>query len=179
MPRASTKVEDGFNRPFAVRLRLLLEKYNISQKDLAEGLGVTRQAINTYTLGTTVPDIDRLVQIADFFNVSYDYLLGKTLSEKRENTDIVNELGLSDAAIQTLKHYRQLQLEGQPDKIKFVNSLLESNYGDKLVATFSSVIDFISYQVATPPETKDLGARTFINHSIWHGGDGNGEHTKD
>lgn len=165
MPRSSTKVEDGFNRPFAVRLRLLLENYNISQKDLAERIGVTRQAINTYTLGTTVPDIDRLVQIADFFNVSYDYLLGKSLSEKRENIGIVNELGLSDEAIQTLKHYRQLQLEGQSDKINYVNMLLSSNIGDRLLTAFSAVLDM------GDDATKTLDKIPIVK---WPGGNGNG-----
>ena len=48
--------------------------------------------------------IANLVALADFYGVSYDYLLGKSENEKRENIDIGKYLGLSDKAIHQIQH---------------------------------------------------------------------------
>lgn len=93
---------DGFDKPFARQLRTLIEKKGISQADLAKEVGVTRQAISSYTLGATVPDIEKFEKIADYFNVSFDYLLGRSENKKSENTDIGLITGLSDEAISQL-----------------------------------------------------------------------------
>lgn len=45
---------------------------------LAEAIGVSRQAIGQWKDGNTLPDIMALSKIADYFNVSADYLLGRT-----------------------------------------------------------------------------------------------------
>ena len=48
----------------------------ISQEQLAEILNTTRQAVSKWERGDCYPDIDRLKDLAVFFNVSIDYLLG-------------------------------------------------------------------------------------------------------
>ena len=54
---------------------------NISQEQLAEILGVSRQSVSKWEIGQTLPQIDKVVRIAEFFNVSIDELL-------RDNMDI-------------------------------------------------------------------------------------------
>ena len=67
--------------------QLLVEK-NVSQTQLAEYLGVKRQAVNNYCLGKSTTNFDGLIKIAEFFNVSIDYLLtGKKNENKREGGD--------------------------------------------------------------------------------------------
>jgi transcriptional regulator with XRE-family HTH domain len=75
----------------------------ISQQKLSEELGLTKSTISLYEQGDNVPDIKNLAKIAEYFDVPYDYLLGKTDSQTRENIDISNETGLSDDAIQVLR----------------------------------------------------------------------------
>ena len=53
----------------------LRAKVGISQEKLAEALSVSRQAIQKWESGASMPDIENLVAIAKFFDVSVDYLL--------------------------------------------------------------------------------------------------------
>lgn len=87
-----------YNAAFPTRLRALMENRNgisplgrsVSQTELAKEIGVTRQAISTYALGTSAPDIIKFKAIADFFHVSSDYLLG--LSSARTTDTNIQEI---------------------------------------------------------------------------------------
>lgn len=57
------------------KIRALRRKSGLSQDELAERLGVSRQAVSKWELGSAVPIADTLVDIADFFGVSLDYLM--------------------------------------------------------------------------------------------------------
>lgn len=61
---------------FAKRLAELRESKNISQRELAEVLGITRQSISLYEKAERNINIELLTKIAKYFNVSTDYLLG-------------------------------------------------------------------------------------------------------
>lgn len=63
-------------------LIFLREQNNITQKQLAEYLGMTRQGYAHYEQGDREPDPTTLIKLADFFSVSVDYLL------ERETTDL-------------------------------------------------------------------------------------------
>ena len=52
------------------RIGALLSEKNKKQKDLAEYLGVTANTISYYVTGTRMPNIDQIIKIAVFFNVS-------------------------------------------------------------------------------------------------------------
>lgn len=60
---------------FAEKLYILRSRSNLSQAALAEGLDVSRQTISKWELGSSYPEIDKLVAISDFFHVTTDYLL--------------------------------------------------------------------------------------------------------
>lgn len=60
------------------RLVKLRTDEGLSQYELAKVLGLSRGQISNYELGTRQPDYETLVKLADFFNVSTDYLLGRT-----------------------------------------------------------------------------------------------------
>ena len=62
----------------AQQLKSLRTANNMSQDDLAEKLYISRQAISKWETGEATPDLDKLVQLADIFKVSLDFLvLGK------------------------------------------------------------------------------------------------------
>ena len=63
---------------FSKRLVSLRKEKKLTQYDLAELLGFSRGQIGNYEQGTREPDQNTLLKISDFFNVSVDYLLGKT-----------------------------------------------------------------------------------------------------
>lgn len=60
------------------RLKTLRIEEGLLQKELAEKLSLTQQTISLYESGSREPDAETLIKIADFFEVSTDYLLGKT-----------------------------------------------------------------------------------------------------
>jgi len=65
---------------FSIRLKRLREEKNIRQEDLAAILSISRQAISNYEQGTRIPKDEKiLILIADYFNVTIDYLLGRDL----------------------------------------------------------------------------------------------------
>ncbi len=108
MGRVKKNPADGYDSPFATRLRELIETPGISQAKVAEHVGVTRQAISSYSLGTSVPDIDKLVSIAEFFDVSTEYLLGRTEVKKVDATKqaAAEYLDLSEEAIDAIRLLR-------------------------------------------------------------------------
>ena len=65
-----------------MRLKELRKKKNISQLRLATDLNTTQNTISRYETGEREPGIDELIKIADYFNVSVDYLLGRTENPK-------------------------------------------------------------------------------------------------
>lgn len=68
------------------RLKQLRIEYGILQKDLAEQLQLSQQTISLYESSKRQPDYDTLRTIAEFFNVSTDYILGVTNIKETVNS---------------------------------------------------------------------------------------------
>ena len=65
-----------------MRLKELRKKKGISQLRLATDLNTTQNTISRYETGEREPGVDELIKIADYFNVSVDYLIGRTENPK-------------------------------------------------------------------------------------------------
>lgn len=63
---------------FGNRLRALREDCDLATEELANGLHITARALNYYENNMREPSFPLLIQIADYLNVSTDYLLGRT-----------------------------------------------------------------------------------------------------
>ena len=61
---------------FNENLFMLRRRDNLSQEELAEKLGVTRQAVSKWESAQSSPDLDKIVEMCKIFNVSADNLLG-------------------------------------------------------------------------------------------------------
>ena len=70
------------------------KKNGWSQEELAEQLGVSRQSVSKWESAGSVPDLKKVIQMAELFGVSTDYLLKDEL--EKENRDVVETSG-SDA----------------------------------------------------------------------------------
>ena len=60
------------------RIKGLREDSDISQKQLADVLGISQRAYSHYENGTRKIPLDILLSLADYYNCSTDYLLGRT-----------------------------------------------------------------------------------------------------
>lgn len=66
----------------ADRIKQVRERNKMTQTELAKRIGITRSGVNAWEMGISVPSTQYIVELAQMFNVSTDYLLGveKTLS---------------------------------------------------------------------------------------------------
>ncbi|MDC4241978.1 helix-turn-helix domain-containing protein [Clostridium tertium] len=74
---------------FAERLKDERLNKNLTQTQLAEYLYLDRSSISKYETGKQIPETPTLEKLSEFFNISIDYLLGK--SDLRNNKDILNK----------------------------------------------------------------------------------------
>ena len=63
---------------FKDRIKQLRKSKNLLQRDLSEYLGITVRAYQHYETGTRFPDFKGLQKLADYFQVSVDYLMGRS-----------------------------------------------------------------------------------------------------
>lgn len=62
---------------FAIRLKRLRERRRMSRKALGELCGLSKNIIGQYEQGEKEPSVGTLIELADFFDVPIDYLLGR------------------------------------------------------------------------------------------------------
>ena len=96
--------------PFATTLWLLMNEQPVTtQAQLAEITGKTRQTISQYVNGVSEPGYDTLVKIADHFNVSLDYLLGRSKARTQDNSiqAACDTTGLSEKSIYRLRNFME------------------------------------------------------------------------
>lgn len=93
-----------FLSPFPRRFSALMLAQNVTQKTIAEVCGVRRQSVSEWMNGNTRPDILSLIEIAKYFNVSTDYLLGLTdyKTNDKATRELCSTLGLSEEAVKIL-----------------------------------------------------------------------------
>lgn len=84
---------------FCKRLGNLRRAYSLTQKQLADKLGVTKQTVSNWENDNILPSIETLIRICEFFNVSTDYILG--LDDK-------NYIEVSDLSLETVSHIQQI-----------------------------------------------------------------------
>ena len=85
------------------RLKQLRIKNGLKQQELADMFGLSSGTISFYESEQRKPDIDFIVAIAKYFDVSTDYLLGLTNAIDKENIDISKVTGLNDFSLTILE----------------------------------------------------------------------------
>lgn len=109
---------------FGQRLRELRLKSNMSLRELSEKLNISFSALGNYERNNREPNFDTLKKIADFFDVSLDYLLGLS-----DNPNIITFTDVFYGANYSTKRkifslIEQLNDEEQNAVYKYVNFLL-------------------------------------------------------
>lgn len=89
---------------FPARLLDLRQKKELTQNQLAELVNISRSALSLYELGKREPDFETLQKLANFFDVSVDYLLGRT-DTKKFDLNIDNIAAMRSREIEGYKDY--------------------------------------------------------------------------
>ena len=92
-------------------LKLLRKEHGISQQMLADLMGVSQQSINQYENNSIEPDIALLTQMADYFNTSIDYIVGRTTI--RRPIEHVEVFQLNQDETTVITQYRTLKAKEQ------------------------------------------------------------------
>ena len=95
---------------FGTKLRNLRENMNLSQQAVADKIKCSRKVLSNYELNKREPDFDTLIRICDFFDITTDFLLGRTTNAK---------------------HYKEMKIDPQTDKLlSFFDKLPEQYKND-------------------------------------------------
>ena len=70
------------------KLAMLRKKKGITQEELSEILGVSRQSVSRWEMDVSFPETEKLIKLSRLFDCSIDFLLNSGFSEKNENTGI-------------------------------------------------------------------------------------------
>ena len=92
---------------FGENLQKLRKEKGLSQEQLAEKLGVTRQSVSKWESGASYPEMDKIVSLCNMFHCDLDVLINKDVTEERQRKDassIVKSLfqGASDYVKKTI-----------------------------------------------------------------------------
>ena len=101
-----------------MNLKVLRKQNNITQEELSKILHTTQQTYARYELGTSEPTIETLIKLADYYNVSLDYLV-----DRQFNND-VGYLSVDDKNF--VKMYLSLDDYSKVKAIGYVAGLLAS-----------------------------------------------------
>lgn len=110
MARKKRNRDGAYDKGFPVRLRLLIAEKRVSQAEVADLLDVSRQAVSRYCDGSSGPDWETIVQLARYFDVSVDYLLGVSAikSTEIETKQICQTTGLSEDALHGIELIKEI-----------------------------------------------------------------------
>lgn len=101
------------------RIKYLRKDANLKQTDLAEILNVARATVSGYETKGKEPDIDKLLILADLFNVSLDYLL----TGKHSQPNVSFETFLSEKDLDSTVHnlYSELNYQDKTHILKYLS----------------------------------------------------------
>ena len=103
------------------KIKELADNHGISLMKLEEDLGYSRNTL--YKLKSQKPNAERISEIADYFNVSTDYLLGRTDNPKGASNSAQSEVDLKELAKESF-FYDGHHLNDED--IDLISSLLET-----------------------------------------------------
>ena len=127
---------------FKTRLRELRKASALTQDQLAQHIGVTKQAVSQYERGIRQPEYETLEMLGDFFNVDLDYLLVRSdkttllpqsgyyrnpvsVSQRNDETAAFSQRKLTKDAEELLDDYYMLNEDGRKEARKRVKEMTE------------------------------------------------------
>ncbi|MCR4895353.1 MAG: helix-turn-helix domain-containing protein [Lachnospiraceae bacterium] len=148
------------------------KEMNLTQEELADAFGLTVGAVSKWESGSTVPDIYTLADLADFFNVSMDVLLGYSISSKAVD-DIVEKQNalvkegrydeaISEAEKALIRYPANFKIINRAAQTYYVASALGENEEQRkrTIELFETALKYLSQN--TDPDESEFSIRMKI-----------------
>ncbi len=169
MSKTSRIDSDKFIKVFPVRLRSLMKERGVGQKELADYVQVTQQVISQYMNGQTTPKLTYAGKIAEYLQVSLDYLCGisQVPTTDPDIKMIEQQTGLSNDAICTLQALTILRNQSETKKeeakwshvLQFISNVAADDEFTRqissMIAALEKISDFDIPYVITPAYETD------------------------
>ena len=101
-------------------LKLLRDEKGVSQQRVADAIGSNQQSIHRYENGDYEPDIQTLTLLADYFDTSIDYLVGR--AEVRNKIEAVEKYALTHGEAALIDQFREFA----PEYKKCLSTMLDA-----------------------------------------------------
>ena len=114
----------------AERIKQLRKKKGISQSELAALIGVKNNTVSTWERGTRKPDFEALDLLSDYFEVSFEYILGSSNKEEaivkptQKELDTLALSSIADEIKEITEKYSRLSDKSQ----KMIDALINATY---------------------------------------------------
>lgn len=142
---------------FAKRLKELRSQKQVSQTELAKVLNISNRTISMYEQGYSEPNVETLIKISQYFNVSIDYLVGINNGKHLDTQKLYDEIGLSENSIQFLKVWNDFKKEYNGTPLESTNPLECIDFclaqGELSRQLFDSIL---AYFLANVPDNEKL-----------------------
>ena len=129
---------------FSTRLQQLRARDNVTQSQLAKDLGFTNQNVCDWEAGKSGTTFDKLISIANYFQVTTDYLLGNSNSSNIHYNTSVNKnmFAFNLKQLRTQNHLTQKQLA---EALNISNQNINDWENEKSETTFDKLISIANY----------------------------------
>ena len=112
------------------RIKQLRKKKGLIQSELAELIGVKTNTVSTWERGTRKPDFEALNLLSNYFEVSFEYILGSSDKEEarvKPTQDELDELALSALADELYDHVKKYSMLSNKSQ-KMIDALISVTY---------------------------------------------------
>ncbi len=111
-----------------MRLKELRKENKKTQEEIAKYLDTSQMNYNRYENGKAEPTIKTLCKLADYYNVSLDYLIGRKSDDDFENSILAKKQDLLINKIKNMNYIQCVKLNGYADRL--TDELAEIKKGD-------------------------------------------------
>ncbi len=101
-------------------LKIARKNSGMTQQEVANAIGVVQSAYKNYEQGNREPKGDTIVQLANLFNVTTDYLLGRDTGEPETIDQLAGEFNMTALEKKILDNYLSLPEDMRGDLMSFL-----------------------------------------------------------
>lgn len=103
----------------ASRLKMARENKNLSKSDVAKALNIATSSMTYYEQGQTLPSIDKLYALADYYGVTMDWLCGRI---NKNDTALKTEFDVAEVLLAALQ-FEGIELDTEVERIDTLNKI--------------------------------------------------------